>query len=209
MDGVDRNVAEGQVLVEVLVGADVATTGFEPHLDVQAAAFADGSHVNVAIEHFDVGVGLDLSAANIPWSIDAQTDGLGSLPHDLEGDLFQVQDDVGGVFHDAGNGTEFVLDAFDANGGDGRAFNRAEQYAAEAIADCGSETALERLGSEHAVTLGEGFGVGYQTLWFLKAFEHRVLSSPCRIGLLACLRVKRAYQDDYFEYNSTINCSFN
>src|SRR5262249_28221222 len=140
---------------------------------------------------------------------DAQTDGLGSLPHDLEGDLFQVQDDVGGVFHDAGNGTEFVLDAFDANGGEGRDFNRDVKELGEASSGCGFDNALGRRGGEDAVTLGEGFGVGYQTLWFLKAFEHRVLSSPCRVGLLACLRVKRAYQDDYFEYNSTINCSFN
>jgi hypothetical protein len=65
-----------------------------------------------------------------------------------------------------------VLDAFDADGRDGRAFDGAEQNTAEAIADGGSETALERLGGEHAVTLGEGFGIGYQTLGFLKAFEH-------------------------------------
>ena len=120
-------------------------------------------------------------------------------PDHLERNLLQVQDDVGGVFDHAGDGAELVGHAFDAHGRDGRAFNRAQQHAAQAVADGGAESALERLGGEHAVTLGERFRIGDQPLWFLESFEHSfhfwmAVRMPAR---------------SYFEYNSTISCSFN
>jgi hypothetical protein len=69
--------------------------------------------VHVAVEHFDVGVGLDLAAAHSP-ACPSEADGLDRLAHDLEGNLLQVEDDVGGVFDHARNRAELVLDAFDA-----------------------------------------------------------------------------------------------
>ncbi len=67
-----------------------------------------------------------------------------------------------------------------------------EQHAAQAGADSRSETALKRLRGEHAVPFREGFGIGDKSLRFLESFEHN-------LGVLLC----------YFEYNSTISCSFN
>src|ERR1043166_2328382 len=46
VDAVDRDVAQGQVLVEVLVRAYVAAARLEAHLDVEPAAFADGGDVD-------------------------------------------------------------------------------------------------------------------------------------------------------------------
>ena len=129
--------------------------------------------MHVAIEHFDVGVGLDLAAAHVARLIHVQAHGLDALAHNLEGNLFEVEDDIGGVFDHARNGAEFVLDAFDADGGDGRAFDGAQQHAPQAVADGGAEAALERLGREHAIPLREGFGIGDQSFGFLEAFEHR------------------------------------
>jgi hypothetical protein len=43
----------------------------------------------------------------------------------LNGTLLEVEDDVGGVFNDARYRAEFVLHAFDADRGDGRAFDGA------------------------------------------------------------------------------------
>ncbi len=53
-----------------------------------------------------------------------------------------------------------MLDPFDAHGGDGGAFDGAQQHAPQAIADGGAEAALKRLRREHAVPIREGFGVG-------------------------------------------------
>jgi hypothetical protein len=65
-----------------------------------------------------------------------------------------------------------VLDALDADGGDGGAFDGAEQNTAQAVADGGAEAALERLRRKHAIPLGESFGIGDKTLRFLESFEH-------------------------------------
>ena len=91
---------------------------------------------------------------------------------DLEGDLLEVEDDVGGVFHHTRNGAEFMLHTIDAHGGDGRAFNGTEQHAAEAVADGGAESALERLRRKHAIPFREGFGISNQSFGFLEAFKH-------------------------------------
>ena len=42
-----------------------------------------------------------------------------------------------------GIGLNSCVDAFDADGRDGRAFDRAEQHAPQAVADGGAESALE------------------------------------------------------------------
>jgi hypothetical protein len=116
--------------------------------------------VHVAIQHFDIGVGLDLAAQHLAGTSTRRRAMRMPSPHHLERHLLQVEDDVGGVFHHARDGAEFVRHAFDAHGGDGGAFNGAEQHAAQAGADGGSESALERLRGEHAVALGERFGIG-------------------------------------------------
>ncbi len=116
--------------------------------------------MHIAVQHFDVGVGFDLAAHDLAGLTGLEPDRAGAFADHLEGDLLEVEDDVGGVFDNAGNGAEFVRHAFDADGGDGGAFDGAEQHAAQAGADGGPEAAFERLGGEHAVALGERFGVG-------------------------------------------------
>ena len=55
--------------------------------------------------------------------------GLGAV--ELEGNLLQVEDDVGRVLDHAADRGELVLDALDLDGGDGRALDRREQRAAQ------------------------------------------------------------------------------
>ena len=122
--------------------------------------------MHVAIEHFDVGIGLDLAAdSTSPERSTLQADGVDPLAHHLERNLLQVEDDVGGVFDHARNRAEFVRDAFDAHRRDGRAFNRAQQHAAQAVADGGAESALERLRGEHADTVPSAFRYWRPVVW--------------------------------------------
>jgi len=65
-----------------------------------------------------------------------------------------------------------VLDAFNADGGNGCALDGAEEHAAERVADGCAETTLEGLRGELAEAVGERFGIGNETLGFLEAFEH-------------------------------------
>src|ERR1700691_3587246 len=197
MNRIDRDVAQGQVFIVVAVGCHVPAAGFKPHLDVELAAFANRGDRQVAIQHFHVGVRLNLSAQNLSGTVDAEPRDADSFAAHLEWDLLQVQDDVGGVFDHARNGAEFVSDAFDADGGDGGAFNGAEQDAAQARADGGSKAALERLGSEHAVAFGESFRIGDQPFRLLKTFKHS--------SNIPFLDPGPRGSASYFEYNSAIS----
>src|SRR5690348_13224235 len=157
---IDGDVAEGQVLIVVAIGGDVATSALEAHFDIELAALADGGDGHIAVEHFDVGIGFDLAADDLAGLFDAQAGDAGAFADHLKGHLLEVEDDIGGVLDHAGDGAELVSHALDADAGDGGAFDGAEEHAAESGADGGAEAALERLGGEHAVALGERFGVG-------------------------------------------------
>jgi hypothetical protein len=73
-----------------------------------------------------------------------------------------------------------VFNTLDADGRNGRAFDGAEQYAAQAVTDGGAKAALKRLRCKHAIPLRKGFGIGDQSFGFLKAFEHRRSSLEAR-----------------------------
>ena len=100
--------------------------------------------------------------------IRAQVEGLGAFAVELERNLLQVQDDVGRIFNDAGDGLELVQHAFDADGGDGSAFDGREQRAAQRVADGGTEAALKGLRAELAELGGEGVVLDGETLGLLE-----------------------------------------
>jgi hypothetical protein len=85
----------------------------------------------------------------------------------LELDLLQVQDDVGDIFDDAVHGGELVHGAVNLDGGDGGAFERAEQHAAERVADGVAVTGFKRFSDE----LGVGFA-WQKILSFCDRFGH-------------------------------------
>src|SRR5581483_9742073 len=66
-----------------------------------------------------------------------------------------VEDDVGHVLDDAGDRADLVLHALDLDLRDGAALEAGQQDAAQAVADGDAEAALERLGDELAVGVGE------------------------------------------------------
>ena len=92
VDGVDRDVAERQVLVEVALGGDVAAPALEAHLDGERAALADGRDVDVGVENLDVGVGLDVGRGDLAravawWMVRV----LASVPWSLNGICFRLR----------------------------------------------------------------------------------------------------------------------
>src|SRR5205807_8888443 len=134
VDRIDRDEAQAEVLIEILVGGNIAATTLQPHFHVEASAFADGGNVDVLIEHFHVGIGFDHAAGDFACLIGLEINGLGTFARQLEGHLLQVEDDVGSVFHHAGNGLELVQHAFDLDGGDSGAFDGGKQHAPQAVA---------------------------------------------------------------------------
>ena len=104
-----------------------------------------------------------------PRLVRAQIKRLGTFPVQLEGNLLEIQDDVGGVFDYAGDRLKLVQYAFDLYGGYGRAFNRRKQRAPQRVADGGAEAALKRLSAELAVLLGERLRIHCKTFRFLES----------------------------------------
>ena len=153
---------------------DVAAAALQAHFHIELAAFADGGDVDVLVEHFDIGVGLDHAGGDHARLIGAQVDCLGRVARELERNLLQVQDDVGRVFNYAGDRLEFVQHAFNLDGGNGRAFDGSQQHAAQRIADGGAEAAFKRLRPEHAVLVGEGGSIDGETFRFLKTLPKHV-----------------------------------
>src|SRR5205823_4576956 len=123
-----------------------------------------------------------------------QVDRFRSVAVELERDLLQVQDDVGGVFHYTGDRLELMQHTLDLDGGNGRALDRAEEHATQGVAHGGAESALEGLRPEASIFIGESLGVGGETFRFLKTlpkchfvlllrpFGSRWPRSPGKIG---------------------------
>ena len=181
MDRVHGNEAQAEIGVEVLVGGDVAAAALQAHFHVELAAFRDGGDVDALVENLDVAIGFNHAGGHDAGLVGAQVERLGAVAGELEGNLLEVQDDVGGVFDDSGDGLELVEHAFDADGGDGGAFNGAEQRAAQCVADGGAKAALEGLGAELAEGFGKRLGIDCQALRFLESSpQHIVVSFPAR-----------------------------
>ena len=172
--GIDRNESDAEILVEVLVGGNVAAAALQAHFHVELAAFADRRDVNVFVQHFDVAIGFDHAAGDHAGLIGAQVNRLRRIARKLERNLLQVEDDVGRVLDHAGDRLEFVQHAFHLHRGDGRAFDRAQQHAPQGIAHGSAEAALKGLRPEHSVLVGEGGGVDCETFRFLKTLPKHV-----------------------------------
>ena len=102
MHRIDGNETDPQIVLEVLVGRNIAAAALQAHLHVELAALAHGCDVDVLVEHFDIAVGFDHAAGNHTRLIRAQVNRLRTISRQLERNLLQVQDDVGSVFDHAG-----------------------------------------------------------------------------------------------------------
>src|SRR5581483_8632746 len=154
VDGIDGNEPDSQVLFEILVGGNVPASALEAHFHLNASAFADRGNVHILVEDFNVSVGLDHAAGHDPRLVYFEIDCLRSFAVQLEGDLFQVEDNIGRIFDHAGNRLKLVQHAFNLDRSDGCALDRGKQHAAQRVADGGAKSALKGLGPEASVFVG-------------------------------------------------------
>src|SRR5882672_8645662 len=211
VNAVDRDVTDGQVFVIVAVGGHVAAAVLDAHLDLEFAALADRRDVHALIEDSEVRVFLDLRRGDRTGLLDVDVNRLRQVGVELDGHLLQVEDDVRGILDHAGDRRKFVQHAFDLHGGDGRAFDRAEQRATQRVSYGRTPAALKRLCGKPPVLLSERFQLGRKTLWFLKTLPHRVPSfrpespglkpntmpgAPGSLALAALLRILLRVQLD-------------
>src|ERR1700674_953980 len=219
VNAVNRDVSDGQVLVVVAVGGHITAAVLGAHLDLEFAAFADRRNVHALIEDGEIRVFLDLRRGDRTGLLDVDVNRLRQVGVELDGHLLEVEDDVRGILDHAGERRKFVQHAFDLHGGDGRAFDRAEQRATQRVSYGRTPASLKRLRGKPPVLLSERFQLGRKTLWFLKTLPHRVPSFWGPIEAAPNARNLRSESDrkdltgpperrgGYFEYNSTMSCS--
>ncbi len=120
------------------------------------------------VEDLDVRIFFEIGGSDDARALLLEIESLRTAAVQLEGDLFEVENDVGHVLDHALQRGKLVQHAFDAHGRDGRALDGGEQDAPQRITDRGPEATLERLGDETPVVRSEGFGVVIELLGFLE-----------------------------------------
>ena len=91
---------------------------------------------------------LDVAGGDVGRAADVEADHDRLLGAGREHDVLQVQDDVGDVLGDAGDGVELVEGVVEAHRGDGCARDRRQQGAPQGVADGVAEAGLERTDGE-------------------------------------------------------------
>ena len=98
----------------MLTGAITATSldfdlGIEGAFAVQCANYLLGIHDG------DIGIGLNVGSSNRTRLVDTDLEGQGFTLMRNDENLFQVEDDIGDIFHHTVDALEFVADALDFN----------------------------------------------------------------------------------------------
>src|SRR5690606_29121465 len=124
VNGINRNVADVQIFVYVLVGTNVTPSGLDPNFHANFAAFIDGADMGIRIQNIDLRIGLNIRRLEIcRLSFMLQVKGLWMIDMKFQRDLFQIHYDVRDVFTDAGNGRKLVQDPIDLDGRNCSAFD--------------------------------------------------------------------------------------
>ena len=161
-DGVDRDDADGGGPL-VLVGREVAPAPLDGEVDGQPALAVERGDVLVGVEHLDVRGDLQVAGGGIARPPLVEADGHRLLAVHPEQDVLQVQDEVGDVLLDPGEGGELVEGVVEADLGDGGPGDRRQQGAPERVPEGVPEARVERPDGEPlAVVLlfADGFDGG-------------------------------------------------
>ena len=108
---------------------------------------------------YDVADGLDVAGGDRARALLLHHHALRAFALHLDGDVLDVEDDVGHVLAHAGDRGELVQHAVDLHRLHRRALQRGQQHAAQRVAERQAEAALERLG-HHASRRARGSSPG-------------------------------------------------
>ena len=170
-DGVEGDGADAGFAVGVVFGGLEAVAGLDVHADVEFGfGLVEGGEVEVGVDDFVVGGDLDVGGGDLALAAGVEGHFGWSVGEGAEADGAEVEEEFGGVLLHGGDGGEFVLDLFDADGGDGGAADGGEEDAADGVAESVGEAAREGFGGDAGVVGGGLFdgelgGVVLQNHW--------------------------------------------
>ena len=150
-DRIRRDDANRRVGGLVVLGADVATPFFKRQVHDEVSVLIQRGDMQIAVDHLDLIVHLEGGRRQFARSLHVDRHRLGAFTIQLGRKLFEVEDDLCNVFLHAGNGGKLMLDAFNADAGNGNAGQRAQQHTAQGVAQRLAKAMLKRLDDELAV----------------------------------------------------------
>src|SRR5262249_27247068 len=142
---IDGNNADLAFFLNVFIRGTVASAVLNCHLHHERHIVGQSRDDVLGVNDMNIRVGDDVGALDHALVVPLNTDGARRITVVFDNQALDVEDDVGHVLDDAGNGADLVLYALDFDTGDRAAFEAGQQHAAQAVADRDAETALERL----------------------------------------------------------------
>ena len=191
IDGVHGDHPDNGLGGLVLVGGNVAPAVGQGQLHGQAGLRSQGGDVQVRIENLHIGVRLDVAGGDpaLPGGLDV--DGLGALAVQLGDNALHIQDNLGHVLLDAGDGGKLMLDPGYLDGGHCRARQRGQQNPPQGVAQGSAVTPLQRL--HHILAVGGVAGIFHAFDAGLFNFYHMLGYPPFLGGALAPLHSAHQY----------------
>src|SRR5215210_1563711 len=206
-DGVDGDDPDRLIRRLVVLRRSITAAPADRQVHLEPGLALQGGDLRLGVEDLDPGGQVDVLGSDVPGPGGHQRClDLGRVRVHPADDALEVEDDVGDVLGHALDGRELVRDSLNPHAGDRGARQRREQDPAQRVAERVAKAALERLDRERATVILDGLGGDPGDL----EVKHRgpivVLGAPRR-GERHVRRLGGAGQS-YFEYSSTISCSW-
>src|SRR4051794_553056 len=206
-DRVDGDDADRLVGRLVLVRGAVATAAADRQVQLELGLLVERRDVHVRVEDLDAGGQVDVLRGDLTGAGDDERGlDLGRVGVHAADDALEVQHDVRHVLGDALDRGELVRDPLDAHAGDRRPRERGQQHTTQRVAEGVAEAAIEGLDRERAAVLLDrltgdpgDLEVEHQGPCWVVQTVRRTGGSAHGLGGVG---------SSYFEYSSTINCSW-
>ena len=152
-DGIRRDDPDGRIGILVVRCAHIAAALFQGQVHDEIGVLVEGGDVQIAVHNLDLIVHREGGRSQLTGTLDVDRHRLGTIAIQLSGKLFQVEDDLCNVLFHAGNGGKLMLDALNADAGNGNARQRAQQHATQGISQRLAKAMLKRLYDKLAVAV--------------------------------------------------------
>ena len=116
-------------------------------------AFGKRGNVQVGVDDLHLVVDADIAGLDFAGADGVDHDDFGKVGIQFGGEQLDVEDQLGDVFLDAGNGRELMLHALYANAGGGHARQGIEKHPAQGVAQRLTKTTLQGIDDEFAIAV--------------------------------------------------------
>src|SRR4051812_35478683 len=157
VDRVHRNAADLRVAGLVLRGGDVAAAALDGQFELELSLLVQRGDVQVRVVELHAGRRRDVRGGDDAGPLLAQVGDHGLVMLGGDGQVLDVQDDLGDIFLDTGNRGELVQHTVDPDAGYGSTGDRGQQRAAERVAEGVTEARLQRFDDEPGAVIGHYF----------------------------------------------------